>query len=318
MIHEMKLGYLVFEARAPEKWRTFCSTMLGLPAPVTNTDGSEGYRLDGAVQRLVVTPGEADDLAAVGLELATEEGLSALVRRVAAAGVTVERCDDSLQRARQVRSLVRFRDPAGNWVEAFVGMTPADEEFASEHFPGGFDTELGIGHVALLHHDLDAMERFYVDVLGHGVSERMASTSGPLAFGGVFFHCNRRHHTIAVLDLPLEKRMHHFMLETLRHSAVGRAFERANRLGIPLSLGLGEHSDGTFSFYAETPSGFDFEIGSGGEPIDPGAWQAVESSDDRVWGHQPTLRLKLKTVAGLLKLRLLPRRRPKLSPAASA
>jgi biphenyl-2,3-diol 1,2-dioxygenase len=309
MTHEMKLGYLVFEARAPEKWRTFCSTMLGLPEPVTNTDGSDGYRLDDAMQRLVVRSGDADDLAAIGLELPTEDALSALARRVSAAGVAVEEGDGDLLRARHVQRLVRFRDPAGNWIEAFVGLAATAEQLASEHFPGGFDTDLGIGHVALLHHDLEEMERFYVDVLGHGVSERMASRSGPLPIGGVFLHCNRRHHTIAILDLPLDKRVHHFMLEAVRRSAVGRAFERATSLGVPLSLGLGEHSDGTFSFYAATPSGFDFEIGAGGEPIDPGTWQAVESSDDRVWGHQPTLRLKLKTVAALIKRRLVPKRR---------
>ena len=49
MICEMKLGYLVFDARSPETWRTFCAEMLGLPAPLSNADGSEGFRLDDAV-----------------------------------------------------------------------------------------------------------------------------------------------------------------------------------------------------------------------------------------------------------------------------
>lgn len=315
MIHEMKLGYLVFEARAPEAWRTFCNTMFGLPAPHSNVDGSDGYRLDGAMQRVVVTPGRSDDLAGLGLELPNDEALAALGARLAAAGVDVEVADERLCRARHVQSGIRFRDPAGNAIEAYVGMAAADEPFASECFPGGFETDLGIGHVALVHHDLHAMERFYVDVLGHAVTERMSSRVGPIEFQGVFLHCNRRHHSIAILDLPLRKRIHHFMLDAADHSAVGRAFERAGQLGVPVNLGLGQHSDETFSFYGATPSGFDFEVGAGGEEIDPASWHEQPSTGDR-WGHQPTMRLKLKTLAAIVRHQLSSKRRSERPRAA--
>ena len=314
MIHEMKLGYLVFEARALESWRTFCTAMLGLPEARKNADGSDGYRLDGAVQRLVVTQGETDDLAAVGLELPSDDALDALVRRVTAAGVAVE-TDEQLRRARHVRRLVCFRDPAQNRIEAFVGIGAAEAPFVSEQFPAGFDTDLGIGHVALVHHDLRAMERFYVDVLGHAVTERMSSRIGPVEIRGVFLHCNRRHHTIALFDMPIDKRVHHFMLEVAEHRAVGRAFERASRLGVPLSLGLGQHSDETFSFYGTTPSGFDFELGTGGQQIDPRAWKEIASTGDP-WGHRPTMRLKLKTLGAILRHRVSPKRRQKAAHAA--
>lgn len=316
MFHEMKLGYLVFEARAPEAWRTFCMTMLGLPAPHSNDDGSYGYRLDGAAHRIVVTPGRSDDLAGFGLELPDHEALAALQARLTQAGVEIEVADEGLCRIRRVRSAIRFRDPAGSVVEAYVGMAEAEESFASESFPAGFQTELGIGHVALLHHDVDAMERFYVDVLGHAVTERMESRVGPIDFRGVFLHCNRRHHSIAILDLPLEKRIHHFMLDVADHAGVGRAFERAEQLGVPVNLGLGQHSDETFSFYGSTPSGFDFEIGAGGEQIDPASWRERPTRADR-WGHHPTMRLKLKTFAAIVRYALSPKRRPDTARAAS-
>ena len=314
MIHEMKLGYLVFEARNPTDWRTFCTSMLGLPPPHDNADGSEGYRLDGAMQRVVVTPGRSDDLVGFGLELPTEAALASLRARLESAGVPVEVADERFCGARHVQHALRFPDPAGNAVEAYVGMATAAEAFASDSFPGGFATELGIGHVALLHHDVRAMERFYVDVLGHAVTERMSSRVGPIDFHGVFLHCNRRHHSIAILDLPIEKRIHHFMLDAADHSAVGRAFERAETLGVPVNLGLGQHSDATFSFYGATPSGFDFEIGAGGEEIDPASWREQSSTGDR-WGHHPTMRLKLKTFAAIVRHQLSPKRRPQ--PGAS-
>ena len=84
----LKLGYLAFAVRRPERWHAFCRTMLGLPEPVTNLDGSLGYALDGeARQRLIVEEGKADDLAAIGLDCADDAGLDALLARLAAQGI---------------------------------------------------------------------------------------------------------------------------------------------------------------------------------------------------------------------------------------
>ena len=56
---------------------------------------------------------------------------------------------------------------------------------------------------------------FYVEVLGFGVTERLLTRAGPLTVRGTFLHCNRRHHSIALFDLPIAKRLHHFMLEAV-------------------------------------------------------------------------------------------------------
>jgi hypothetical protein len=61
MDNAMKLGYLVIETARAQAWREFCDRMLGLPGPCENPDGSAGYRLDGASQRLIVAPGRRDD-----------------------------------------------------------------------------------------------------------------------------------------------------------------------------------------------------------------------------------------------------------------
>ena len=62
------------------------------------------------------------------------------------------------------------------------------------------------------------------------------------------------------------------------------------------SLGLGQHPDpdATFSFYGQTPSGFDFEIGAGSREIEPAGWQTMKTDVTSTWGHKPQLRLQLK------------------------
>jgi 2,3-dihydroxybiphenyl 1,2-dioxygenase len=277
--------------------------MLGLPAPLSNADGSCGWQIDGASQRLIVGEGPADDLAALGLECADDAALDGLLRRAAAQGVTAAPGDALLCAARRVTRLHWLTDPAGNRVELFVGLEAAARPFASTAFPQGLQTGAhGMGHAALVADDLAAMERFYVDVLGFGVSERLVTRAGPIDIRGSFLHCNARHHSLALFALPLRKRLHHFMLQSTQWRDVGMAYERARALKVPLSLDLGQHPDpdGTFSFYGATPSGFDFEIGAGSRAIDPVGWTPLDAGVASSWGHQPQWRLQLRMAGALI------------------
>jgi 2,3-dihydroxybiphenyl 1,2-dioxygenase len=303
MDNAMKLGYLVVETARARAWREFCDRMLGLPGPCENPDGSEGYRLDGASQRFILVPGTRDDLLAVGLEFASEAGLERCIERVASSGVFVEEASAALRASRRVGRLVRFKDPAGNWIELFTRLELAQTPFESKAFPSGFEVgDLGIGHAALICRDVALAEQFYIDVLGFGVSERLHTRIGGFDVRGVFLHCNRRHHSLALFNLPLRRRLHHFMMQAHDFNSVGRAFERAQQLRVPLSLSLGQHADpdGTFSFYGVTPSGFEFEVGAGSHEIDPATFVAVQSDTPSTWGHKPTARLKFQTLGGII------------------
>jgi 2,3-dihydroxybiphenyl 1,2-dioxygenase len=302
MTSSYSLGYLAFAARHPDRWSRFLGSTLGLPT-AADTGGAPAWRLDEAAQRLIVAEGPADDLQAIGLDAQDEAGLARAADRLTRHGFPVHEADAALRRERRVRQLLVTTDPQGTSVELFVGLAPADAPFASPRFGGGFRTgELGFGHAALIAHDMAAMERFYVDALGFAVTERLRTRAGPLEIEGAFLHCNRRHHSLALFDMPLRKRLHHFMLQTNRLADVGAAFEQVRRDRVPVSLGLGQHPDpdGTFSFYAETPSGFDFEIGWGGAEIEPQAWRAQQTTTASAWGHRPTPRLQLKVARALL------------------
>jgi 2,3-dihydroxybiphenyl 1,2-dioxygenase len=306
---ELSLGYLAFEVRHPDRWASFCRQMLGLPEPIRNEDGSLGWQIDAAAQRLIVQKGTADDLAALGLQCADEAAHGRLLQRLRHLRIDVQVGDAALRRSRRVQVLHQVFDPAGNRVELFTGLESAPTAFVSEQFPAGFQTgALGLGHAVLVAHDLPAMEAFYTEALGFGVTERLATRVGPINFRGVFLHCNARHHSLALFELPLSRRLHHFMLQAVRLSDIGRAFERAQHNRVPLSLGLGQHPDpdGTFSFYGATPSGFDFEIGAGTQAINPLGWQVQVTDVTSTWGHEPTLRLQMKMAAGLLAQKLWP------------
>ncbi|MCC7275487.1 MAG: VOC family protein [Alphaproteobacteria bacterium] len=303
----MQLAYLVLEVRRPDRWRQFADTVFGPTEPAVNPDGSIGLRFDPAAQRLVLTEGRSDDLAAIGLELADDAALDDVTARLAAAGIPTTPGDGALCRARRLQRLVACVDPAGNRVELAVGLervaTPA-----APAFPAGFRTGegLGIGHVVLAKGALATMEAFYCGPLGFRVTERIDAPLGPTRLRGTFLHCNPRHHSIALFEFPTRKRMHHFMLQANDVADVGLAHGRALRAKIPMSLGIGQHPapDGTISFYGQTPSGFDFEIGAGGREIEPAGWREQPIDLARGWGHRPTARLKLRVARDTLAARL--------------
>jgi len=302
----LNLGYLVFEVRQLAAWEEFCTSTLGLAVSMQNSDGSHGYRLDAACHRLIVQSGRADDLSALGFDCGDDATLDALLARFDASTVQIIPADQDLHAARQVERLYLVKDPDGNTVELFTGLRRMAQPFSASGFPGGFRTgALGIGHAVLVTHAIKRMEDFYGSLLGFGVRERLDTRLGPVDLKGTFMHCNHRHHSIGLFDMPLRKKLQHFMLQANQQSDVGRAYERVRRHKVPLSLDMGQHSDGTFSFYAATPSGFDFEIGSGCKELDTQGWEALKAAETIAWGHQPQLRLRLKMAGEILVNRFL-------------
>ena len=105
-----------------------------------------------------------------------------------------------------------------------------------------------------------------------------------------FFHCNERHHSIALAHAPFElpQKLHHLMFETNERDDVGAAFDRAWATDLAIPNGLGRHdNDGMFSFYVQSPAGFQVEVGHGARVV------TDDWDDDRrydrisAWGHQP-------------------------------
>ena len=77
-----------------------------------------------------------------------------------------------------------------------------------------------------------------------------------------------------------------FMLEAASVDEVGMAFDRALRAGVRIQQTLGRHpNDRMFSFYAETPSGFQFEFGWGGRLVDDRDWSPGQYDHISEWGH---------------------------------
>jgi 2,3-dihydroxybiphenyl 1,2-dioxygenase len=285
-----QLGYLGFEVSDVARWERFAVDVLGLAPAQRAADGSLALRMDEREQRIVLHPGPADDLAYLGFEVATDADLEALGAALARAGHEVGEGKAETAAARRVARLLHATDPSGIPVELYVGAAVAKEPFRSPRVASGFVAgDEGLGHAVICAKDAAASERFYLELLGLRLSDRIRMPlSKDFTLDIRFLHMNARHHSIAFASAPLPRRIHHFMLEVGSEDDVGRARDRALAAGVPLAMDLGKHpNDRMFSFYAKTPSGFDVEIGSGGVKVDDATWSVRTYDHMSLWGHRP-------------------------------
>lgn len=285
-----RLGHLGFEVSDLPAWERFAVDVLGLVQGERRADGSLALRMDEQAQRIVLHPGARDDLAYAGFEVEDERALRALAQQLSDAGVPVTEGAPETREARRVEQLVQLTEPNGVPIELFCGPARASEPFRSQRVPSGFRTgEEGLGHIVVVARDREATERFYCDRLGMRLSDRIETELAPgFTLQVTFLHANPRHHTLAFAVAPLPKRIHHFMLEVGSLEDVGHAYDRCLDAGVPIASTLGQHpNDGTFSFYARTPSGFEVEVGWGGRKVDDATWEVRSYDRLSSWGHRP-------------------------------
>jgi 2,3-dihydroxybiphenyl 1,2-dioxygenase len=287
MTTDLKLGYLGFEVKDPKAWESFATEVLGLELGERLDDGGFALRMDDYAARFFVRPGPADDVFAMGWETPDEKTLEALAGRARSAGTEIVEGTGEEAARRNVERLLKLTDPGGIPLELFVGPKRGSA-FRSEVVRSGFVTGAqGMGHAVISAEKQEQSQNFYVNVLGFRLSDRIVCDVYGYPVDIAFFHANSRHHSVAFGNRQ-KKKIHHFMIEAGGFDEVGLAMDRALRAGVPIVQTLGRHpNDRMFSFYAKTPSGFQFEFGWGGREVDDATWQPTTYDHISEWGHHP-------------------------------
>lgn len=288
----LELAYLAVEVEDPVAFGGFLTDVVGL-IPGNDTErGEHTFRNDERAQRIVVDSGPANDATAIGFETSNRAAFDATVERLAAAGHAVEVTDEATAQNRRVDALARTTAPWGVEVEIVHGLADSTEPFASTLVPGGFLTEdVGFGHLVFATMAFDESHRFVTDGLGLAQTDWLEMELAPgIVLEVRFYHCNPRHHTLALARAPFEmpQKLHHLMVEANTTEDVGMAFDRVWDAKLAIANGLGVHdNDEMFSFYVVTPAGFQLEFGTGARVISE-PW-TDNRRYDRIsrWGHQP-------------------------------
>jgi 2,3-dihydroxybiphenyl 1,2-dioxygenase len=290
MQHELELAYLGIEVPDPKALTPFFGDVIGLVPGEPAIRGAVTWRDDDKAHRLIIQPGPANDAAFMGFEAVDAGAFDGVIGRLRAAGYDVSDVDDGDRVERRVARLVRTMAPWGVRVELVQQLEEASTPFSSPLVPGGFLTNgVGFGHVVFATTAFDD-SRAFVDALGFRHSDwlQMEIAEG-IELEVHFYHCNARHHTIALAKAPFEfaQKLHHVMFELNERDDVGAAFDRAWATDLAIPNGLGRHdNDRMFSFYVASPAGFLVEVGHGARTITDD-WRD-DHRYDRIsaWGHQ--------------------------------
>jgi 2,3-dihydroxybiphenyl 1,2-dioxygenase len=286
------LGYLVFGASDLDKWEEFAVGIAGMQVGRRDAGRSLALRTDEYEQRILIEKDSLDDLAAAGWLFDTEGELEAYVRQLADKGIKVTAGGTELAASRRVEKVYVCEDPNGYRHEFAFGpvYAPLSSPFRSPVLVSAFETgALGVGHFLAVARNYKESVAFYRDGLGLKVSDYIRQELAPgLVADATFFHTRTgRHHSLATCFVPnAPKRLNHFMLQVKGFDDVGLAYDRCQKAGVPVYMGIGHHpNDHMVSFYVVTPSGFAMEYGYGGLVIDDANWEVKSYSQLSDWGH---------------------------------
>jgi biphenyl-2,3-diol 1,2-dioxygenase len=287
-----QLGYLGLNVKNLEEWERFATDILGLEIAGRRPDGTLLLRMDENHHRFILQQDDTDDLAFIGWEVTDAAELHELKSQLEAAGVGVKEGSRELAQLRGVAELISFRDPNGIPSEAYFGpLMNFQQPFKSPRPISGFETGImGLGHMVLRVDSAAESLKFYRDVLGMRVSDfiDMKMRRGMESnLSLTFMHCNPRHHTVAFGEIPVRKRLLHFMLQVLNIDDVCSTMYLAQDQGVPITGSLGRHTnDHMVSFYMRSPSGFEVEYGYGARTVDDATWKVQRHETGSIWGHR--------------------------------
>jgi catechol 2,3-dioxygenase-like lactoylglutathione lyase family enzyme len=162
-----QFGYIGIRTAKLGEWRTIATQVLGAQCRDDSPDGTLKLRFDSYHHRVTLYDAAEEQVAHYGWQLESQQDLVRYGETLARHGVAWQpgsalECAD-----RAVDSFIHFKDPDGQRVELFVTPHVDASGFQpSRGLGSGFAMDsLGLGHVNLACHDVQARVVFYVDVL---------------------------------------------------------------------------------------------------------------------------------------------------------
>ncbi len=287
------LGYVVIETEKFADWRRFGRDAIGMHLDDSLVD-TVRFRVDDNECRFLLRRGPAEDVTALGWQLDDHDTFDEVVARVTGHGVPITEGTPEETALRGVERLVRFPGPNGLAQEVFTRARPgtASLEMSTR---GGFVTgESGLGHVALTTKTPHQVRGYYNTVFDARLSDYIDETISGMKLKIRFLRVNQRHHSVAIAAVnrlpinPIRTRVQHVNVQVADLDDMIASYQRVKELGFDMALAVGQHTnDKELSYYAMTPSGFEWEVGWNPIVVDETTWEPTTYQGISIWGHTP-------------------------------
>lgn len=218
--------------------------------------GARHYRSDDRDHTLVYFEGDPRDHT-VAFELADAAALQDAGKQLSDAGVKVHEGSEIECEQRRVGAFIRFNDPTGNVIEAVVRPHHSGRRF----FPSRDAGVTGFSHVGLCSTLPSRDERFWTDMLGARVSDRIGEAA--------LLRIDPVHHRVALFPTKRSGVQH------INHQVQGiddlmRSWYQLKDMNVRIVFGPGRHpTSGAMFLYFEGPDGMVYEFSTGVRSIAP-------------------------------------------------
>ena len=289
---DVHLGYVVVETERFADWHRFGRDAIGMHVDTPSSDTMR-FRLDDQACRVLLQRGPAEDVSAIGWQADDHDTFDSVLERVKSHGVPVLEGTDEQAALRGVERVLRFPGPKGLAQEVYVRARTSDEPLRMR--ASGFVTgEGGLGHIALTSKAPAQVRGYFSTLLDARLSDYIDETISGLKFKIRFLRVNERHHSIAVASTqglrvdPIRTRVQHVNVQVAALDDLLSSYQLVGELGFGVALSVGQHTnDKELSFYARTPSGFEWEVGWNPIVVDEATWEPTTHQGISIWGHTP-------------------------------
>ena len=249
MINLLDIRYVRLGTRDLSGTNRFAQDVLGLEK-VRHELGTTYFRSDNRDHTLAYFEGDPSDHT-VGFELRTAAELDAAAAELSNIGIDVRAGTPNECEQRHVASFVHFRDPTGNKIDLMVGPHHSGKRY----FPSRDAGITGFSHVGLCTTDAARDERFWTQVLGARVSDRIGDA--PL------LRIDEVHHKVALFPTNRAGVQHvNHQVESV--DDLMRAWYMLQKLNVPIAFGPGRHPTSNAMFlYFRGPDDMIFEYSTG-------------------------------------------------------
>lgn len=286
------LGYVVIETSRFADWHRFGRDAIGMHADDLTHDALR-FRLDDRQCRFLLRRGPAEDVVALGWQLDDHRTFDEILTRVTAHGVPVTEGTPEEAGLRGVERMVRLPGPNGLAQELFTCAHTSDTPVDMR--AGGFVTgDAGMGHIAVTSKRPHQVRGYYSTVFDARLTDFIDETINGMKLKIRFLRVNERHHSVAIAAVnrlplnPIRTRVQHLNTQVADLDDMTLAYQRVKALGFDMALSVGQHTnDKELSFYAVTPSGFEWEVGWNPIVIDESTWEPTTYQGISIWGHTP-------------------------------
>ena len=270
------LHHLHFLSPSPEQLARFYGVTMGM----TVSELSDGTWLaSGPARRILFSPGEAKKLKVGAFAVRDAASLHGLQQRAMEMGLDPKPAASAMFQAGAFSVL----DPDANEVQFGLSL-PSDRETlsAGTQYAG---LRGPLQHLTLASRDVDAIEDFYANKLGFGVSDRVLNTQGKMMT--CFMRGNHEHHNLACFFQDRQGVDHH-SYEAGEWDTIRDWCDHLSRQGATVMWGPGRHGPGNNLFiFVEDPDGNWIEISAELEVVHdrPVKTWPHEERTLNLWGH---------------------------------